>query len=132
MKTLLSILLLGFASVSLAGHGDNLSEQDINNMKLGAGNLLTCSVAIRDSFSLMDTIPDAVNEDGDAVEVRLHSISGQMYDAALDTLSHLGMKEDMVIDITAGKHTQWLYLTPEEKGMVLHSCSEALSQLQSK
>ena len=125
MKSLLAIALLSFMSIATAE--TNLTEEQIASVKMGAGNYLTCSVAIRSSFSLIDTIPDAKDEDGNPVEIRLHSIAQQVYQAGKKALMDVGIEESVVEDMTAGKRTQWLYLEEHMRADILEACSKALS-----
>jgi hypothetical protein len=125
MKIIMAIMLASFISVATAE--TELTEEQIASIKVGAGNFLTCSVAIRSSFSMMDTIPDAVDENGDPVEIRLHAIAEQVYQSALVALMDVGVEESVVEDMTAGKRTQWLYLEEHEKSDILKVCSESLS-----
>jgi len=125
MKSLLAIVLLGFMSSATAK--TNLTEEQIASVKMGAGNYLTCSVAIRSSFSLIDTIPDAKDEDGNPVEIRLHSIAEQVYQSGKKALMDVGIEESVVEDMTAGKRTQWLYLEEHMRADILEACSKALS-----
>jgi hypothetical protein len=125
IKSLLAIALLSFISVATAE--THLTEDEIANIKMGAGNFLTCSVAIRSSFSLIDTIPDAKDEDGNPVEIRLHSIAEQVYQSGKKALMDVGVEESVIEDMTAGKRTQWLYLEEHMRADILEACSKALS-----
>jgi hypothetical protein len=125
MKIIIAIMLTSFLSIATAE--TELTKEQIAGIKVGAGNFLTCSVAIRSSFSLIDTIPDAKDEDGNPVEIRLHSIAEQVYQSGKKALMDVGVEESVIEDMTAGKRTQWLYLEEHMRADILEACSKALS-----
>ena len=121
---------MGFISTATADTDINVSEltkEDIATIKRGAGNFLTCSIAIRSSFSMMDTIPEAKDEDGNPVEIRLHSLAESIVQETKKAFKAVGVEDDMVEDILAAKRTQWLYLSEHERSDILSECARALT-----
>lgn len=127
MKIMLSTLLAAFMTTSTVIASNDLTEEAIAGIKEGAGNFLTCSVAIRSSFSLVDTIPDAKDENGNPVEIRLHDLAERIFIEAKRVFATVGVKESVVEDIAAAKRTQWLYLNEHEKADIMQACAKALS-----
>lgn len=106
-----------------------ISEQELSNILEIADKTLTCSVVLRNSFSVADEFPGLENAEGRPVKMSIHQYAHLLKMQAFDMYKVFDNKitEETLDNIVASKNTYFISFSPEDKTMMLELCGKFLS-----
>jgi hypothetical protein len=134
---LLAIMEIGVTKMAYALEVDNtpitspkdITEEERFNVLEIADKTLTCSVVLRNSFSVADVFPGLETAEGKPIRMSIHQYAHlvkmqafDMYRVFDDTIT-----DETLENIVASKNTSFISFSPEDKTMMLEICGELLS-----